>query len=118
MFAAVGSMVNEDPQEAQQLTFPITLPIIFAMFILVSTIQDPNSTLSIFGSIFPLTSPIVMMGRIPYGIPAWQLIVSMLCLILGFIGMTWLSAKIYRTGILMYGKKSSWKEVWKWLLYR
>ena len=118
MFAAVGSMVNEDPQEAQQLTFPITLPIIFAMFILVSAIQDPNSTLSIFGSIFPLTSPIVMMGRIPYGIPAWQLIVSMLCLILGFIGMTWLSAKIYRTGILMYGKKSSWKEVWKWLLYR
>ena len=115
MFAAVGSMVNEDQQEAQQMTIPITMPIIFGFIIMASSVKDPNSTLSIFGSLFPLTSPIVMMARIPYGVPAWQLILSMLLLILGFIGMTWLSAKIYRTGILMYGKKISWKEVIKWM---
>lgn len=115
MFAAVGSMVNEDQQEAQQMTFPITIPIIFGAVIMGSSINDPNSPLSIFGSLFPLTSPIVMMGRIPYGVPAWQLILSMSLLVLGFLGMTWLSAKIYRAGILMYGKKASWKEALKWI---
>jgi ABC-2 type transport system permease protein len=115
MFAAVGSMVNEDQQEAQQMTFPITIPIIFGAVIMGSSINDPNSPLSIFGSLFPLTSPIVMMGRIPYGVPAWQLILSMSLLVIGFLGMTWLSAKIYRAGILMYGKKASWKEALKWI---
>jgi len=115
MFAAVGSLVNEDPQEAQQMVFPITMPIIFGFIIMASTIKDPNSTLSVFGSMFPLTSPIVMMARIPYGVPAWQIASSMLLLVATFVGMTWLSAKIYRTGILMYGKKTSWKEVFKWI---
>ncbi len=117
MFAAVGSLVNEDQQEAQQMTIPITMPIILAFFIMTSAIKDPNSTLAIFGSMFPLTSPIVMMARIPYGVPAWQIATSMLLLVAGFVLMTWLSAKIYRTGILMYGKKASWKEVIKWMRY-
>jgi ABC-2 type transport system permease protein len=117
MFAAVGSMVNEDQQEAQQMTIPITMPIIFGFIIMASTIKDPHSSLSVFGSLFPLTSPIVMMARIPYGVPAWQIILSMLFLVVGFLGMTWLGAKIYRTGILMYGKKVSWKEVFKWIRY-
>lgn len=115
MFAAVGSLVNEDPQEAQQLTLPVSMPIIFGIIILQATIKDPNSPLAILGSLFPLTSPIVMLGRIPYGVPTWQIITSMLLLIGGFILMTWISAKIYRTGILMYGKKPSWKEVIKWI---
>ena len=115
MFAAVGSLVNEDPQEAQQLTLPVSLPIILGIIILQATIKDPNSPLSIFGSLFPLTSPIVMLGRIPYGVPTWQLISSMLLLIGGFILMTWISAKIYRTGILMYGKKPTLKEIIKWI---
>ena len=117
MFAAVGSLVNEDQQEAQQMTIPITMPIILAFFIMTSAIKDPNSTLAIFGSMFPLTSPIVMMARIPYGVPAWQIATSMLLLVAGFVLMTWLSAKIYRTGILMYGKKARWKEVIKWMRY-
>jgi len=118
MFAAVGSLVNEDQQEAQQMTIPITMPIILGFFIMTSAIKDPNSTLAIFGSMFPLTSPIVMMARIPYGVSAWQIAISMLLLVAGFVLMTWLSAKIYRTGILMYGKKASWKEVIKWMRYR
>ena len=117
MFAAVGSLVNEDPQEAQQLTIPITMPIIFGFIIMATSVKDPNSSLSIFGSLFPLTSPIVMMARIPYGVPLWQLILSMVFLVLGFVLMTWLSAKIYRTGILLYGKKVSWKEIIKWMRY-
>ncbi len=117
MFAAVGSMVNEDPQEAQQLTLPITMPIIAGFIIMATTIKSPDSSIAIFGSLFPLTSPIVMLARVPYGVPMWQLILSMVFLVLGFVLMTWLSAKIYRTGILIYGKKASWKEIIKWLKY-
>lgn len=117
MFAAVGSLVNEDMQDAQQMTIPISMPIIFAFIIMAATAENPNSPLAIFGSLFPLTSPIVMMARIPYDVPGWQLALSMLFLVIGFIGMTWMSGKIYRTGILMYGKKITWKEVFKWLRY-
>lgn len=117
LFAAIGSLVNEDPQEAQQLALPVTMPIIFSYVIAMQTIKDPNSALSIFGSMFPLTSPTVMMARIPYGVPAYQIILSIVFLILGFLLFTWLSAKIYRIGILMYGKKLSWKEVIKWIRY-
>lgn len=117
MFAAVGSLVNEDPQEAQQLTIPVTMPIILGFIIMATSVKDPNSTLSVFGSLFPLTSPIVMLARIPYGVPAWQLVLSMVLLVVGFVFMTWVSAKIYRTGILLYGKKTSWKEVIKWMRY-
>ncbi len=117
MFAAVGSLVNEDPQEAQQLTIPVTMPIILGFIIMATSVKDPNSALSVFGSLFPLTSPIVMLARIPYGVPVWQLTLSMVLLVAGFVFMTWLSAKIYRTGILLYGKKTTWKEVIKWIRY-
>ncbi len=115
LFAAVGSMVNEDVQEAQQLTLPITMPIILGFFISMQASRDPNSGLAIFGSMFPLTSPLVMMSRIPYGIPTWQIVLSLLILVATFIGTTWIAAKIYRTGILMYGKKLTWKDAFKWI---
>ena len=118
LFAAVGSAVNEDPQDAQSLTLPITMPIIFGIVIMSSAINNPTSNLAVFGSLFPLTSPIVMMARIPFGVPNtvpyWQLALSMIFLICGFLCTTWISAKIYRVAILMYGKKPTWKEMWKW----
>jgi ABC-2 type transport system permease protein len=118
LFAAVGSAVNEDPQDAQSLVLPITMPIIFSIVIMMKAVNDPNSGLAVFGSLFPLTSPIVMMARIahgvPEGVPLWQLLLSGVFLIIGFMGTTWVAAKIYRTGILLYGKKVTWKEMWKW----
>lgn len=118
LFAAVGSAVNEDPQDAQSLMLPITMPIIFAIVIMTKAVNDPSSGLAVFGSIFPLTSPIVMIARVAHGVPDvvpyWQLLLSVALLILGFLGTTWLAAKIYRTGILMYGKKPTWKELMKW----
>lgn len=118
LFAAVGCAVNEDPQDAQSLMMPITLPIIFGIIILNKAVSDPYSTISVFGSLFPLTSPIVMMGRLAHGIPLgvtyWELGLSFLFLIIGFIFTTWVSARIYRVGILMYGKKITWKELMKW----
>lgn len=118
LFAAVGSAVNEDPQDAQSLMLPITMPIIFAIVIMMKAVNDPSSGLALFGSLFPLTSPIVMMARIAHGVPDtvpyWQLFASMALLILGFLGTTWMAGKIYRTGILLYGKKVTVKEMWKW----
>ncbi len=118
LFAAVGSTVNEDLSDAQTLTLPITMPIIFGFAIMMQAVNNPNSSLAVFGSLFPLTSPIVMMARIAHGIPDGvtipQLILSMALLIGGFLGTTWVAAKIYRTGILMYGKKVTWKEIIKW----
>lgn len=120
LFAAVGSSVNEDPQDAQSLMFPITMPIILAIVIMINAITHPESSLATWSSIIPFFSPIVMMARIPFGVPGtvpyWQLGLSMALLILGFLATTWLSAKIYRTGILLYGKKATWKEMWKWAL--
>jgi len=114
MFAALGSIVSEDPQEAQKMTFPITMPIILAFVIMNKALVDPNSSIAVFGSIFPLTSPIVMMARISYDVPVWQLGVSMFLLVATFVFMTWMAGRIYRIGILMYGKKPSWKELMKW----
>ena len=118
LFAAVGSAVNEDPQDAQSLMFPITMPIVIAIIIMINAITHPESSLATWSSMIPFFSPIVMMARIPFGVPGtvpwWQLGVSMLLLVAGFLFTTWLSAKIYRTGILMYGKKATWKEMWKW----
>lgn len=115
LFAAVGSLVDEDAQESQQFTLPITAPIIIAFVLMTAAIRDPNSTTAVVGSLIPFTSPIVMMARIPFGVPAWQLITSALLLILGFLGTTFVAAKIYRTGILLYGKKVTFKEIGKWL---
>ncbi len=118
LFAAVGSVVSEDQQEAQSLMFPIMMPIILGFVIMAKAAADPDSSLAVFGSLFPLTSPIVMMARITYGVPWWQLALSMTLLILCFLLFTWLTAKIYRTGILMYGKKITWKEMSKWAFRR
>jgi ABC-2 type transport system permease protein len=119
LFAAVGSAVNEDAQDAQSLTFPITIPIILAIIIMINSINDPTSPLATWSSIIPFFSPIVMMSRVPFGVPDtvpyWQYGLSIVLLIAGFLFTTWLSAKIYRTGILLYGKKPSWKEMVKWI---
>jgi ABC-2 type transport system permease protein len=118
LFAAVGSAVNEDPQEAQSLLLPITLPVVFSFVIMSSAVQDPGGPLATWASLIPFSSPILMMCRIPFGVPGtvpwWQLGLSMALLILGFMATTWLAGKIYRTGILMYGKKPTWKIMWKW----
>jgi ABC-2 type transport system permease protein len=114
LFAAIGSVINEDPQEAQSLMIPITMPIIFAFIIMSSNLNTPDSKIMVWASMIPFTSPIVMMARIPSGVPWQQLALSMSSLIGGFLFTTWIAAKIYRTGILMYGKKASWKEMLKW----
>ncbi len=117
LFAAIGSAV-ETAAEAQQFTLPVTLPIIVSFIFAQFTIQDPDSTIAFWASIIPLTSPINMMVRLPYGVPTWELILSMVLLILGFLGTSWISSRIYRVGILMYGKKMSWKEIGKWIFYK
>ncbi|MEY3688337.1 MAG: hypothetical protein RIR84_1178, partial [Bacteroidota bacterium] len=118
LFAAVGSVINEDPQEAQQLMLPITMPIIFSFVVLNGVLANPSSSMAVWMSIIPFTSPIIMMGRIPFGVPNtvpyWQMAASMLSLVGGFIFTTWFAGKIYRTGILLYGKKVTWKEMIKW----
>lgn len=115
LFAAVGSLVNEDPQESNQYTLPITLPIILGFVLMTTASRDPHSSLAIFGSIFPFTSPMVMMARVPYGVPAWQMILSAFLLVATFMAITWMAGKIYRTGILLYGKKVTLKELGKWM---
>ncbi|MCX6260854.1 MAG: ABC transporter permease [Bacteroidia bacterium] len=116
IFAAIGSAVDNET-ETQQFMLPVTIPIIFGLFVAMGTMQNPESSLSFWFSLIPLTSPIVMMARIPFGVPYWQIAVSMLIMIITFILFVWMAAKVYRTGILMYGKKTSWKEMWKWLRY-
>lgn len=115
LFASVGCMVNEDPQDAQSLMLPIMMPIILGFIIMQGAIQNPNSSMAVWGSIIPFTSPIVMMARIPSDPPLWQIILSMALLTGGFIGTGWMAGKIYRTGILMYGKKGTWKQMIKWV---
>jgi ABC-2 type transport system permease protein len=114
LFAAIGSVVSEDQQEAQQMVFPVMMPIILGFVIMTKAISEPNSPLAIFGSLFPLTSPVVMMGRIMYNVPVSQLILSMVLLVATFFFFAWLTGKIYRTGILMYGKKVTWREMIRW----
>jgi ABC-2 type transport system permease protein len=117
LFAAVGSAV-ENASEAQQFLLPVTLPILVSFFLGQAIIQDPDSNLAFWASMFPLTSPIDMMVRLPFGVPNWQIALSFALLVLGFMGTTWLAGKIYRVGILMYGKKPSWKEIAKWVVYK
>lgn len=117
LYAAVGSSV-ETIQEAQQFSLPITLPIIVSFMLAQAVIKDPDSSLAFWASIVPFSSPINMMMRLPFGVPTWQLILSMVLLILGFLFTTWLASRIYRIGILMTGKKPSWKEISKWVFYK
>lgn len=115
LFAAIGSVVDQDASDAQQLTFPITLPIVISFLIALRVARDPDSALAVFTSIFPFSSPLVMVARLPYGVPWWQLALSLLLLAITFLFTTWLAAKIYRTGILLYGKKVTLKEIARWL---
>jgi ABC-2 type transport system permease protein len=116
VFAAIGSAVDNET-ETQQFMLPVTIPIILALMVAIGTMQNPESSLSFWCSMIPLTSPIVMMARIPFGVPLWQIAISMMLMLVTFLGFVWMAAKVYRTGILMYGKKTSWKEMWKWLRY-
>jgi len=116
LFAAVGSAVDSET-DTQQFSLPLTLPIIFAIYAAIYSAQNPDGPLAFWCSMIPFTSPIVMMVRLPFDVPAWQIILSLCILVLSFIGTTWMAGKIYRTGILMYGKKVTWKEMWKWLKY-
>ena len=116
MYAAVGASVDE-VQDAQQLTTPIMLPIILAFLILTMVMNDPNSPIVVWCSMIPFTSPIVMMGRIPSGIPTWEIVLSLVLLYTTFIVMVWVAGKIYRVGIFMHGKKPSFKDLYRWLKY-
>ncbi len=114
LYAAIGSAV-ESVEDTQQLQMPITIPLMIAYLIILMAFQNPDSPVVVWASMIPFTSPIVMLARIPYGVPMWQLIVSIALLFLTFIACAWLSAKIYKVGILMFGKKSSFKDLWNWL---
>lgn len=116
LFAAVGSAVDSEA-DTQQFMLPITIPLILAIVMSQIIINDPNGTVAFWFSVIPLTSPIIMMVRIPFGVPYEEIYLAAGLLVLGFLFTTWLAAKIYRTGILMYGKKVTYKELWKWLRY-
>jgi ABC-2 type transport system permease protein len=118
LFAAVGSAVGEDINEAQSLTMPVMMPLIFAFYIGVSAVNAPDSTLAVWASMIPLLSSVVMPVRLPFDPPMWQILVSMVSLLIFTIFLVWLAARIYRVGILMYGKKASFKELAKWMMYK
>lgn len=120
LFAAVGAAVDSEA-DTQQFMAPITIPLVFGFIVAEFAIQNPEGTAAFWFSIIPFTSPVVMMVRIASGIDSgdiWQIYLSMVVLVASFIFTTWLAGKIYRTGILMYGKKASYKELWKWLFFK
>lgn len=116
MRPSVAAVDNET--DTQQFMFPVTIPIIFSFTMAQVVIQNPEGSLAYWLSIIPFTSPIIMMVRLPFGVPISEVITSMLLLVAGFVATTWFAAKIYRTGILMYGKKTTYKELWKWIRYK
>jgi len=116
IYAAIGAAVDSET-DTQQFMMPVLMPLVIAIYVGFSVIENPHGPIAVAFSLFPLTSPIVMLMRIPFGVPWWQLITSIFLLIITFIGMVWFAAKIYRVGILMYGKKPSYKEIYKWLKY-
>lgn len=117
LFGAVGAAVDNDA-DTQQFMLPITLPIIFSFVFAQFVLRDPDGSLAFWTSMIPFTSPIIMMVRIPFGVPAWEIALSMVLLVLGFAGTIWLASRIYRVGILMYGKKVTYKELAKWIFYK
>lgn len=117
LFAAIGSAVDNEA-DTQQFMLPITIPLIVAFIVAQVVVQNPESKLAFWFSVIPFTSPVVMMVRVPFGIPIWEVALSMFMLVAGFIFTTWLAGKIYRVGILMYGKKPSFKELSKWIFYK
>lgn len=116
LFAAIGSAVDNDA-DTQQFVLPITIPLIFSFVMAQTVLNDPTGDLARWLSIFPLTSPIIMMVRLPFRVEVWELVLSMVMLIVGFVFTTWIASKVYRTGILMYGKRVTWKEMFRWLRY-
>lgn len=114
LFAAIGSAV-ENEGDSNQLQLPITVPLVIAYFIALYAFNAPDSSIAVWGSLIPFTSPIVMLARIPFGVPAWQIALSVVLLLLTAAGCAWVSAKIYKVGVLMYGKKTTFKDLWKWL---
>lgn len=117
LFAAIGS-ASDTEVDTQQFMLPVSIPLILSLVMAQFVMRYPDGPLAFWFSVIPLTSPVIMMVRIPFGVPYWELYLSMALLILGFLGTTWLAGKIYRTGILMYGKKVNYKELWKWLKYK
>ena len=113
LFAAIGSAV-ESEGDTQQLQLPLTVPLMLAYIIALYAFRAPDSSIAFWGSIVPFTSPVVMISRLPFGVPTWEIVLSLVLLVLTFALCAWLSAKIYRVGILMFGKKSTWKDLWKW----
>lgn len=114
LFAAVGAAVDSET-DTQQFMMPITIPLIFSVIALQTILENPDSPLAFWCSIIPLTSPVVMMGRLPFDPPLWEIGLSMVLLIIGFIFTSWIAARIYRVGILMYGQKVNYKTLWKWI---
>lgn len=114
MYAAIGSAV-ENEGDTQQLQIPITIPLLLGFFIALYAFKAPDSAIAFWGSMIPFTSPIVMLARLPFEVPVWQIVVSIITLVATTAVFAWLSAKIYKVGILMFGKKSTWKDLWKWL---
>lgn len=118
LFAGVGSAIGDDLAESQALTLPLTIPVIIALYIMFAALRVPNSTMAVWSSIFPFFSPIVMPARLAFDPPVWQIVLSIALLVAAAIFCVWISSRIYRTGILMYGKKGSFKEIWKWMTTR
>jgi len=118
MFAAVGSAMGDDMGEGQQLMMPIFIPVILAFVMLQGVLTNPNGGMAVFGSIFPLFSPILMPARLAFNPPVWQIILSIVLMVLTCIFFAWLAGRIYRIGILMYGKKVNFREVGKWIFYK
>lgn len=117
MFAAVGSAVDNE-KDTSNLQLPITIPLILGLVVMINAMNDPHSTIAFWFSLIPFTSPVVMMARLPYGVPFWELGLSIALLYGTFIGVVWLAGKIYRVGIFMYGKKPTFGELWKWSKYK
>ena len=117
LFAAVGAAVDSE-SDTQQFILPITIPLILSFILIQSIIDNPDGVLAFWMSIIPFTSPVIMMVRLPFGVETWELVLSICILISTFILSTLLASKIYRTGILMYGKKITFKEIYKWLNYK
>ncbi len=117
LMAAIASAVDSE-EDMNQFMMPVTIPLLASIIILANVMKNPEGALAVWASYFPLTSPIIMMVRIPFGVPWWEIAISMTILAVSTYGAIWLASRVYRVGILMYGKKPSWKELWKWLSYK
>ena len=116
LYAAIGAAVDNNT-DTQQFMLPITIPIILALYVAMAAFRNPHSDMVFWFSMIPFTSPIVMMARVPFDVPLWEIVLSLALLVAGFVFTTWFAGRVYRVGILMYGKKVTYKELWKWFRY-